>query len=62
MYEENLDIVIGESFRQFRLLQWSLFFGQFVYSIRWEGMGLREGNHYLAHYKVQYTREHENLV
>ena len=51
-----------ENFRQFRLLTWISFIGQFVHSLGWEGMGERGWIVILASYKFYFIRMHNNLV
>ena len=51
--------------RQFRLLIWNSYIGQFVHSVGWEGIGKGGGlgdYHYFSPLRVCLIREHENLV
>ena len=51
--------------RQFSLLTWTLFIGQFVHSVGGKELGKLDGwreSFFLASYKLNFFREHENLV
>ena len=60
---EYVDILTGENFRQFRLLQWTAFIGRFDHPVGGRGKGLRgwRRNRYFSKMEVL-IRVHENLV